>query len=121
MNIFETRRQGESFAEKRFINKVLKQEAGEIKQAQGRILNRFRSSDWRSKQDFKVQDNTMTYRHLAKHRFVDMRRRMTAKGRIKKKNHSVHNRILYGHANNIVRELTVGFTQEVKEQMSDTM
>jgi len=54
---------------------------------------------------------------LAKHRFIDMKRRRTRDGVIKKKNYPIHNRILWGHANNVVRRITFGFTEDVKAKM----
>lgn len=119
MNVFERRRSGESMLEKRFIQSVLKQESEEIRQDQNRIMSRFKSADWKTGRDFQVRDTTMEMTHLPKHRFTDMKSRNTKGGRIKKKNHPIHNRILYGHANNIVRGIKFGFTEQVKQEMRD--
>lgn len=119
MNIFERRRSGESMLEKRFIQSVLQEESEDIRTDQNHIMSRFKSTDWKSGRNFAVQDTTMHMTHLPKQRFVDMKSRRTKGGVIKKRSHAVHNRILYGHANNIVRGIKFGFTDQVKEEMRD--
>jgi len=106
-----------AIAEGRFIAQVLKDESAEIDTDVNSRMNGFNSSFW-SKRNFAVNDNTLTYTTLKKHRFVDMKTRQTESGAIKKKRHEIHNKPIYGHLNNIVRELSFGFTESVKEKFS---
>lgn len=122
MSILE-RREGvsEAVIKDRFIRQQLEEESKEIDNAQQSLMSRrgFNQRDWFGKRSFQVTNNTMIYTHLPKHRFVDMRSRNTkTKGRINKKSHPVHNRIMFGHANDIIKRLHFGFTQSVKEQLS---
>lgn len=119
MSRFTSRQPGESALEQRYIARVLQEEAQNIEEAQDKKMSRFSSSDWRTRRSFGVQDTIMTMRHLPKHRFVDMRKMNTAAGQIKKRNHAIHNRIIFGHANNIVRGISFGFTDQVKKEMRE--
>lgn len=122
MNITD-RRKGisEAVIKDRFIRQQLQEESEEIDKAQVSLMSRrgFKESDWYSKRSLSVEgNNTMALRHLPKHRFVDMRSRQTKQGKKSKKSHPIHNRILYGHANDIIKRLHFGFTQAVKEELS---
>ncbi len=122
MNILD-RRKGisEAVIQDKFIRQQLQEESEEIDKAQRSLMSRrgFKSSDWYNKRSLTVEgNNTMALRHLPKHRFVDMRSRNTKSGKIKKRSHPVHNRILYGHANDIIKRLHFGFTQAVKEELA---
>ena len=119
MNIFEKRAGSESALEKRFIAQVLEEEAKEIAEAQDKIFSRFKSTDWKNNRSFNVKGTTLEETHLPKHRFVDMKTRNTRAGKIKKRNYPVHNSIMYGHANNIVRGISFGFTEQVKADMKE--
>lgn len=108
----------EDIAKGRFISKVLEKNSREIDAEMQKRMNaaRFKSAFWRNR-NFATNNNVLTYTHLPQHRFVDMKTRQTKDGVIRKKNHRVHNRVLFGHANNIVRELSFGFVQSVKEEL----
>jgi hypothetical protein len=54
---------------------------------------------------------------LKKHRFVDMKTIQTDKGKKKKKNHPIYNKIIWEHYNNVIRELSFGFTEAAKEEL----
>jgi hypothetical protein len=103
----------------RFIRRVFEQEAKDIDKAQVLYMTRngFENSNWYSDRSFVSDESTLVYTQLKKHRFVDMKTRNTAKGKIKKKQHPIHNRIIYGHYNNIIREMAFGFTDAVKAQL----
>lgn len=119
-NILNRRNENsEAILKDRFIRQQLTEESRDIDKAQESLMARrgFESRDFYNKRSFKVDDTTMTYTHLPKHRFVDMRSRNTKKGRVKKKSHPIHNRILYGHANNIIKRLHYGYTEAVKEEL----
>lgn len=102
----------------RFAKRVFQQTGADIDQAQTKYMNSrgFESPQWNTRQ-FITSDSALTIQHLARHRFVDMRTRNTASGKKKKKNHPIHNRIMFGHYNNIIRELKFGFTDAVKEEL----
>ncbi|MFB9055082.1 hypothetical protein ACFFVB_18520 [Formosa undariae] len=104
-----------------FIKQQLQEESVAIDGAQTSLMQSrgFSTSNFYSDRGFKVTDTTLQYDHLAKHRFVDMRTRESKAGKKRKKNHPIHNRILYGHANNIVKRLHFGYTEAVKEQMQE--
>lgn len=122
MNILD-RRKGisEAVIQDKFIRQQLQEESKEIDKAQISLMSRrgFKNQDWYNKRSISVEgNNTMALRHLPKHRFVDMRTRNTKQGKIKKKSYPVHNRILYGHANDIIKRLHFGFTAAVKEELA---
>lgn len=102
----------------RFIKRVFSETSVDIEKAVNKeITSRgFESTEW-SDRSFTVSDSALSYQHLGRHRFVDMKTRNTKQGKKHKKNHPIHNRIIFGHYNNIVRELRYGFTDAVVEQM----
>ena len=59
----------------------------------------------------------LVYRHNNTNRFIDMRRRRTNQGVVNKKNYPIHNKPLFGYANEIVWRISFGFTQEVKDEL----
>lgn len=109
-----------AIAEGRFIRKVLQEEGQDINTNIQSKMNQFgfKSVFW-SEREFSVtgSGNTLQYRHLKVHRFVDIKTRDTKKGKIKKKRYPIHNRIIYGHLNNVARELMFGFTEAVIDEM----
>jgi DNA-binding cell septation regulator SpoVG len=117
MNLIETRRENhEDIIKGRFIRKVLTETSQDIDKAQREKMSSFRSGFWKNR-TFTVTDTNMIYSHLKQHRFVDMRSRKTKEGKKKKKSHPIHNRIIMGHYNNIVKEMKFGFTDAVKEEL----
>ena len=109
----------ESVLQGKFIEQTLKKhgETINIEIGKRQASAGFRSAFW-SKRNFATKGNTMVYTHLKQHRFIDMRTRKTKSGTKKKKNYPHHNRILYGQANNLVRELAYGFVTAIKEEMA---
>ncbi len=108
----------QAILEGRFISHVLEKNARNIDQEIKKRMNAaaFKSPFWRDR-NFLTNGNVLSYAHLPQHRFVDMKTRQTKNGIIRKKQHAIHNRVLFGHANNIVRELTFGFTKSIKAQL----
>jgi hypothetical protein len=99
-----------AIAEGQFITKTLKNQGKEIEIDIDKAMSGFRTAAFFDR-EFKVIDNKLEYRHKKINRFVDMRTRETkSKGKIRKKRHIVHNRIIYGHLNDIARELMYGFS-----------
>lgn len=105
--------------EGRFIRRVLQDTAKDIDQAQRKYITGrgFENEDWNSGRGFLVSTDTLDYTHLKKHRFVDMKTRMSSKGKNRKKSHPIHNRVIWGHYNNVIKELHFGFTNAVKEEL----
>lgn len=110
----------EAVAEGRFIQMVLEKKAKEVDvDIEKRVRQAgFRSSFW-SHRNFHVNNNESEYVHLPQHRFVDMKTRQTASGIKRKKAHHIHNAVLYGHAGDMVQQLSYGFTESVKKELMD--
>ncbi len=120
MSLIESRENlSQQILERRFIRRVLQDTSKDIDKAQRSYMSGrgFENNDWYSGRGFVVSENTLGYTHLKKHRFVDMKTRTSKKGRNKKKSHPVHNRIIWGHYNNVIKELHFGFTNAVKEEL----
>jgi hypothetical protein len=107
--------------EQRYIRQVLQEEGASLKKQQTTTMRRagFSSRELFASRKIDVTDNVLAFEHLAKHRFTDMKRRRTVRGVIKKKNYPIHNRIIYAHANNVVRRVSFGFTDDIKKQMQN--
>lgn len=105
--------------EGRFIRRVLQDTSKDIDQAQSAYISGrgFENNDWNTKRGFTVTQNEMGYTHLKKHRFVDMKTRTSKKGKNRKKSHPIHNKIIWGHYNNVIKELHFGFTNAIKEEL----
>lgn len=103
----------------RFIKRVLSTAVHDINLAQVKYMSGhgFDNPDWVSERDFIASESALEYSQLLKHRFVDMRTRNTKEGKVKKKSHPIHNKMIFGHYNNIIRELTVGYTDAVKDEL----
>lgn len=121
MDLAESREQfADAILERRFIRRVMRDSSKDIDQSQRKYISSrgFEGEDWNSERGFLIADDGMEYTHLKKHRFVDMRTRTSSKGKNRKKAHPIHNRIIWGHYNNIIKELHFGFTHAVKEELS---
>lgn len=101
-----------SIIERRYISNTLKETGDFIESSQDRLFSRFnfKSSDISEKRSLTVTNNKLTLLHLAKTRFIDMKR---INGRTKKR-YPIHNNIVMGYYNGLIRKLHFGFTQEVK-------
>lgn len=117
MDLLQTRtKTREALAEKAYIQKVLREEAVNIDQAMLEKATNF-SADTMANRRFNVKDTTLIYEHEPKHRFIDMSKRNTKSGSIKKKNYAIHNRPIYGVFNNVIKRLHFGYTEETKQMM----
>jgi len=100
-----------------FIKNTLEQSGKELDQDIKKRMGGFNSSFWANR-NFSVNgNNTLTYTHLRQHRFVDMKTRETKDGIIRKKRYAIHNKPIFGHLNNIIRQLSFGFTEAVKAEI----
>ena len=100
--------------EQKYIDRVLKQEANNIVNAQNRVLSRYDPSSKNliiSKRRFTVNGNNLEFVHSLQQRFIDMKR---IRGR-DKLSIPIHNKVFYGHFNNIINKLAFGLTDDVKE------
>lgn len=100
----------------RFIRRTLMEVGDEIDEDMLQRMSSF-SNETKSGRDFNTQSTTLQYSHQKRHRFIDMKTRNTKTGTIKKKSYSIHNRILYGHINDIITRIKFGFTDDVKKEM----
>lgn len=97
-----------------YIAKVLKAQGQEIDSSIQKVMDAagFQSDFWRDR-SMTVAGTKLEYRHLKVHRFHDMPTRQTKSGKIRKKRNAIHDRIIYGHLNDIARELSIGYTDAV--------
>jgi hypothetical protein len=103
-----------------FILDQLTEESRDMDRDQVSLMARrgFRSSEWYDNRRFEVSGNRLDYYHMPRHRFADMKTRQTkTRGKIRKKNHPIHNRFLFGRANNVIKRLHYGYTEAVKEEL----
>jgi len=114
-NLIAQRKQNtEEILQGRFIRRVLTDVSKDMDQAQRAKMSGFNSNFWNNR-SFTVTDSVLEYKHLKQHRYVDMRTRATKDGtKKKKKSHPIHNRIIMGHYNEIIKHLKYGFTDAVK-------
>lgn len=120
MSLLDKRAQiSEDILKKRFIRRVMQEAATDIDKAQRMYMTSrgFENADWHSGRSFEINDQGLDYSHLKKLRFVDMKTRKTKEGIVRKKSHPVHNKIIWGHYNNIIKELHFGFTEAIKEEL----
>lgn len=105
--------------EGRFIKRTLQEAAHDIDVAQVRYMgsHSFDNPNWISGRTFAASETALDYFQMKKVRFVDMRQISKKMGKYKKKSHPIHNKIVWAHYNNIIRELKFGFTDSVKEQL----
>ncbi|WP_116787616.1 hypothetical protein [Flavobacterium psychrotrophum] len=105
--------------EGRFIQRSLQEYAKDVNAAQVKYMDahHFSNDGWRSGRKFEVNDNNLLYSQMLKHRFVDMKFISAGMEKHKKKVHPVYNKIIYGHYNNLIRELKYGFVDAVKEDL----
>ncbi len=100
----------------RFISRILREEGQHIEQAKQKVVSTFASRNLFAAR-YTNNDSTLTMTHPIALRFIDMKTRNTKKGKVRKKAHPVHNKILMGHANNVVRRISFEYTSEMKEML----
>lgn len=120
MGLLDDRQNQNDYLKKRFVKKVLSEAATDINKAQNSYFasRGFNMSNGWNDRTFNVTDNSLDYEHLKIHRFVDMKTLALKDGSKKiKKHHAIHNRIFWGHYNNIIRDLSFGFSEEIKKEL----
>lgn len=116
----QRQKSNDELLQNRFVARILQEEAQSIDTEQIKLMQarNFLSSEFYSNRNFNVDNTILRYQHLAKHRFVDMKTRQTKNGQIKKVSHPIHNRILFGHANNIIFRLSFEYTSRMKTMLA---
>ena len=120
MNLTQNRENfSEQILERRFIRRVMQDSGRDIDQAQRKYMSGrgFEANNWYDGRGFLATQDGLQITHLKKHRFVDMKTRNTKSGKKRKKSHPIHNKIIWGHYNNIIKELHFGFTNAIKEEL----
>lgn len=107
----------EEILQGRFIRRALQDTARSIDKIQSKNMSGFKQDFWNNR-SFTVNDGIMIHKHDKRQRFLDMRRRTNKDGsKNPKKSRVVHNKIIYGTYNYLVRELANGFTEAVKQEL----
>lgn len=111
----EINRKNTKVYEDRFINMMLREEGNKLKEAQVKFMQQrgFTSPEFFSDISVKSHGTTLTHEHLLRHRFVDMKTRNTKNGKKRKKNHPLHNRLIFGYLNTIIHRIQFDFTDEI--------
>jgi hypothetical protein len=101
----------------KFVHRALTDTSKEIDKLQRQKMSDFRSSFWNNR-TFSVADGRLTYKHDKRHRFVDMKNRTRKDGsKTRKKNQTIHNKIIWGQYNYLTRELAYGYTDAIKAEL----
>lgn len=112
----------------RFVQGVLEYQGQRLLRNQGNVLYKklkFRTGRLQTNRTVNVVsgnkelDGILTFRHLDYERFQDMKRMvLNRKGNSKRTDGvRIHNRFIYGHYYAIARQLSVGLTDEVRENI----
>ncbi|MBD8081133.1 hypothetical protein [Chryseobacterium caseinilyticum] len=130
MSLIQRRSQKQGIIEGLFIKKTLEEQAKGILGDSKRAMKGFTSAKW-SKKKMVIDEDTMTYSHLADFRFVDMKTRRAKSGYNpatrklkagkvrKKKSFPIHNKPIMHHKRMLIRTISFGFTEEVKAQFEE--
>lgn len=123
MPLLDRRDRETGIIEGRFITHVLNEQGDEILKDSKKQMKGFTSAKW-SRNKMTINDNTLTYDTVAATRFVDMKTRRSKgytrgnkkipPGKKKKKSFPIHNKPIFRHKKIIIRTLSFGFTDEVK-------
>lgn len=106
----------------RFISRVFEQQANDMDRSIGKVIsdNSFKSTQW-GERSFETSSSALTYTHLKRHRFVNMKRINKGSKSINKRSYPIHNQIIFGHYNSIIRQLKYGFTEAVKDELKNIL
>ena len=104
----------------KFVKRVFKEQSEDIDRAIGKVIknNSFQSTAWGNR-SFVTSSSALTYTHLKRHRFVNMKRVRSGNEIINKRSYPIHNQIIYGHYNSIIRQLKYGFTTAVINELKN--
>lgn len=115
----------------RFVQGVLQEQGNRLLRNQGNALYhrlKFHTGHLVSQRSVQVtggeaMDGKLIFRHLDYERFLDMKKSvMTKKGKTKRTTgYRIHNRFIYGHYMAIARQLSVGFTEQVRDSITQEL
>lgn len=113
--------------EQKFIEKILQHQGDRLLRNQGHALYvkaRFRSGRLEKVRSVSVSsdDNLngdLVFKHVDYERFLDMKRVIQMKnGKTRRKTgYKIHNRFVFGHFLAIAKQLSVGFTENVRDKI----
>ena len=98
------------------MSRILREEGQNIEQAKLKAVSAFTSRNNFAAR-YTNDETKLIMTHPIELRFIDMKTRQTKEGKIRKKAHPVHNKIVMGHANNIVRRGSFEYTSAMKETL----
>lgn len=103
---------------KRFIKRVLTQEGNSILSEQRKRMqeNSFSNSNF-NKTKLDVSDFVASFTFKKLHRLVNIKTRKTKDVIIRKKSYPIYNQVIFGHLNNIISEISFGYTDAVIHEM----
>lgn len=120
MNLIgERASQNEGMIMAAFQRRILKKHADKISQKQDGAMPNFKDSS-NANRTFEVDDDSLIYRHKGLLRMVEIKRLTIPKGTKKykrAKTYPVHNRIIMGHFGQIGRDLTFGFSDQIRDEI----
>lgn len=111
--------------ERKFVRQVLAEEGANLVQAHRKAIQsnlERHTGDTFSAVRHRVEhtgtaQGVLTVKHLKRQRFLDMKSLSRDGKPIKTRSYKVHNSIIFGHLNNVIRQLSFGFTEAVREKL----
>lgn len=119
MDLLEDRKKDDDMIFRAHVERTLRHHAKKMDQAIQGVVGGF-STDAFSERTFYTDDEFLTYRHAGLLRMVDMKRLTKPKTQVKyrrAKVHEAHNRIIMGHFNGIMGDLTYGLTEQIRAEL----
>lgn len=111
-------RTSKKIIEQKYIDRVLKDEGSRIIQEQDRVISRHgvrKKVPEITRRRFSVTNSRLEMIHPIRQRFIDMK---TIRGQ-RQKAIEIHNKIIYGGFNSVVRRLAFGFTEDIKKMIAN--
>jgi hypothetical protein len=102
--------------EGKFIRKSLHETGTDIVKEQAKRMANFKQGFWKNVV-FTVTDKQLDFTFDTRHRFADMKTRKSKKGKNKKKSYPIYNKVIFSKYNYLIRELTFGYTDAVKDEL----
>lgn len=114
-------------AKARFVESILEEEGKTLYSSQGRAIGRLTDSHsgrLQSARSVSVSmadgySGTLSLRHAAYERFLDMKRVRRNGSTVKRKRRRIHNRYVYGAFGSIAARLMNDFTEDVAERLRE--
>ena len=114
-------RDSNKLIERAFIKNILQEEVESLMKAQDRVfadaVDNRKIELARNNRSFNITDNTIVHKHNIQQRFIDMQRTQYGK----QKALPVHNKILFGHFNEIIYRVSTNLTQAVRAQIANDL